>query len=81
MLLLSNPPKLVYDETGRLIEVILSAKDYRVYLQTIATESDWASLPDYIQDAIDQLLIDEVRSKKAMAVDFEAVVSGQTNGA
>lgn len=81
MLLLSNPPKLVYDETGRLIEVILSAKDYRVYLQTVATESDWASLPDYIQDAIDQLLIDEVRSEKTTAVDFEAVVSGQTNGA
>ncbi len=81
MLLLSNPPKLVYDETGHLIEVILSAKDYRVYLQTVATESDWASLPDYIQDAIDQLLIDEVRHEKSTVVDFEAVVSGQTNGA
>ncbi|HRQ41512.1 MAG TPA: hypothetical protein PLD25_26630 [Chloroflexota bacterium] len=81
MLLLSNPPKLVYDESGHLIEVILSAKDYRAYLQTVASESDWESLPAYLQDAIDQMLIDEVRSEKSATVDFDAVISGNVNGA
>ncbi|GIK55169.1 MAG: hypothetical protein BroJett015_08320 [Chloroflexota bacterium] len=81
MLLMSNPPKLVYDESGQLIEVILSAKDYRAYLQTVAAESDWESLPVYLQDAIDQMLIDEVRTEKHTVVDFDAVVSGKATGA
>ncbi len=80
MLVISNPPKLVYDESGHLIEVILSANDYRAYLQTVVAESDWESLPVYLQDAIDQMLIDEVRAEKASAVDFDAILHGKTNG-
>ncbi len=74
-------PKLVYDESGHLIEVILSAHDYRVYLQTVVTESDWEKLPGYLQDAIDQMLIDEVRREKTTAVDFEAILRGETSEA
>lgn len=81
MLLMSNPPKLVYDESGQLIEVILSARDYRTYLQTVTAESDWESLPVYLQDAIDQMLIDEVRAEKHAVVDFDVVVSGKATGA
>jgi hypothetical protein len=80
MLLMSNPPKLVYDETGQLIEVILSASDYRAYLQTVAAESDWESLPAYLQDAIDLMLIDEVRAEKPAVIDFDTVVSGKATG-
>ncbi len=61
MVIMANPPKLVYDDEGRLIEVIFSAEDYLAYLRGIAAEEDWESLPPHIQDAIDRMLIDEVR--------------------
>jgi hypothetical protein len=73
MLVISNPPKMVYDDAGHLIEVILSADDYRKYLREVASEADWEALPSYIQDAIDQMWIDEVRKEKAFAVDFDSL--------
>lgn len=62
MVVLANPPKMVYDEAGRLIEVILPAEDYLVYLQSLAAEADWETLPPHLQDAIDRMLIAEVRT-------------------
>ena len=62
MVLMANPPKLVYDDEGHLIEVILSAADYLAYLRGIAAQEDWESLPAHLQDAIDRMLIAEVRS-------------------
>lgn len=73
MLVISSPPKMVYDDAGHLIEVILSADDYRKYLRAVASEADWETLPSYIQDAIDQMLIDEARKEKAFAVDFDSL--------
>ena len=70
---IANPPKMVYDETGQLIEVILSAEDYLTYLRTVARDSDWETLPPHLQDAIDRMLIDEVRAEKATASDLAAV--------
>ena len=64
MVLMTNPPKLVYDESGRLIEVILTAGDYLAYLRSIVDEMDWESLPVHLQDAIDRMLIDDVRNEK-----------------
>jgi hypothetical protein len=73
MLVISNPPKMVYDDSGRLIEVILSADDYRQYLRAVASEADWETLPPYIQDAIDQMLIDEARIEKVSAVELDSL--------
>ncbi len=73
----ATSPKMVYDETGQLIEVILSAKDYIRYLRSLAEGRDWESLPHHIQDAIDQSLIDEVRLEKETAVSLESVLAGQ----
>ncbi|MDX1416849.1 MAG: hypothetical protein R3293_21785 [Candidatus Promineifilaceae bacterium] len=75
MIIMTNPPKLVYDDQGRLIEVILSAEDYLNYLRRIAAAEDWESLPAYLQDAIDRLLIDEVRSVDEKTFDLEAVLA------
>ena len=75
MVLIANPPKLVYDNEGRLIEVILSAEDYLAYLRGVATEEDWESLPPHLQDAIDRMLIDEVRSANEETIDLEALLA------
>jgi hypothetical protein len=75
MVLMSNPPKLVYDESGHLIEVIFPASDYLAYLRSVAEEEDWESLPAHLQDAIDRLLIDDVRTEKETAVDLMTVLA------
>jgi len=75
MVLMENPPKLVYDDKGRLIEVILSAEDYLTYLRGVAAEEDWDSLPAHLQDAIDRMLIDEVRSENEEAIDLEVLLA------
>lgn len=75
MVFLENPPKLVYDDDGHLIEVILSADDYLAYLRSLAAEADWETLPPHLQDAIDRLLIDDVRSEKEDAIDLETLLA------
>jgi hypothetical protein len=72
---LSTLPKLVYDETGELVEVILTAEDFRACLRTLMAEVDWESLPPYLQDAVDRLLIDEVRHEKENARDLDEILS------
>ena len=71
MVLMEKPPKLVYAESGQLVEVILSAQDYVAYLRTLAAHADWEALPQHLQDALDRLLIDDVRGEKESAVDLE----------
>lgn len=71
----TNPPKMVYDDTGQLVEVILSAKEYGHYLRFLMKEADWEMLPAHFQDAIDRLLIDEVRQEKDTAVSLESILS------
>ena len=73
-----RPPKLVYDDSGRLVEVILSAEDYIAYLRSLAADEDWDTLPDHLQDAVDRLLIDNVRDEKEIAFDLETVLRGAT---
>lgn len=75
MVLMANPPKLVYDDEGRLIEVILSAEDYLSYLRSVAAEEDWESLPSHLQDAIDRMLIDEVRSADEDVFDLDVLLA------
>ena len=78
MVHIKRPPKLVYDESGRLVEVILSAEDYMAYLRSLAAEEEWENLPEHLQDAVDRLLIDEVRFEKETALDLETVLGGVT---
>jgi hypothetical protein len=66
---------MVYDNTGQLIEVILSAEDYLAYLRVVAAEADWEALPPHLQDAIDRFLIDDVRGERESAFDLESVLS------
>ena len=80
MVLLRHPPKLVYDDNGRLIEVILAAEDFIAYLRSLAAETDWETLPEHLQDAIDRMLIDEVRSERAEAIDLENILKDNKNG-
>ena len=80
MVHIQHPPKLVYDDTGRLVEVILSAEDFIDYLRSLAAESDWETLPKHLQDAIDRMLIDEVRAEKETALDLEAILAGEGSG-
>ena len=75
MVPMAIPPKLVYDDEGRLIEVILSAEGYLAYLRSVAAEEDWVSLPPHLQDAIDRMLIDEVRSANEDTFDLEALLA------
>ncbi len=74
-LAIEHPPKMVYDETGTLVEVILSAEDFRTYLRTLLAEADWDTLPPHLQDAIDLLLVEEVRHEKETARDFDEILA------
>jgi hypothetical protein len=74
-MLMTTPPKLVYNDSGQLVEVILTADDFRAYLRTLADEKDWESLPVHLQDAIDQLLINDVRLERDEAVSLEDVLA------
>jgi hypothetical protein len=75
MVIMANPPKLVYNDEGRLIEVILSAEDYLAYLRDVMAEEDWETLPPHLQDAIDRMLIDEVRMADEETFDLEALLA------
>jgi hypothetical protein len=74
----TTPPKMVYDDTGQLVEVILSAREYLHYLHFLTKEADWETLPPHLQDAIDELLIGEVRDEKETAVPLEAILGRQS---
>ncbi len=74
MVLIKNPPKLVYDDSGRLVEVILSAEDFTAYIRSLMAEEDWETLPEHLRDAVDRLLIDDVRNEKKNAFDLDAVL-------
>jgi hypothetical protein len=73
--MIKNPPKLVYDDQGDLIEVIVTAADFKVYVQSLMATSDWELIPEHLQDAVDRLLIDEVRHEKEDAVDLQVLLT------
>lgn len=45
------------------MEVILSLEDYKAFLRVLATHMDWETLPPYLQDSIDRLLIEEAKAE------------------
>jgi hypothetical protein len=59
------PPKMVQNDRGEIVEVILSYADYKNFLQFLADYVDWELLPSYLQDAVDHLLAEEARIEQA----------------
>jgi hypothetical protein len=58
------PPKMVYNDQGEMVEVILSYADYKTFLHFLADYVDWEQLPPYLQDEVDHLLAEEARTEQ-----------------
>jgi len=58
------PPKIVHNDRGEKVEVILSYKDYEGFLRFLADYVDWELLPGFLQDAVDGLLVDEAKAEQ-----------------
>jgi len=58
------PPKIVHNDRGERVEVILSYEDYTTFLRFLADHIDWELLPGYLQDAVDVMLADEARAEQ-----------------
>jgi hypothetical protein len=58
------PPKMVQNDRGEIVEVILSYADYQTFLHFLADNVDWELLPKYLQDAVDHLLAEEARAEQ-----------------
>jgi hypothetical protein len=62
------PPKMVHNDRGETVEVILSYDEYKAFLRFLADYVDWESLPGYLQDAIDHLLAEEARAESGESI-------------
>jgi hypothetical protein len=69
-----HPPKMVFDARGELIEVIVSAEDFRVYVSAVLSDTPWDELPEHWQDAVDRLMIEDVLDERGDAVDLDSLV-------
>lgn len=69
-----DPPRYVQNERGETVEVIVSIEDYERYLRTLAKHADWATLPAYLQDAIDTLLAQEARTESGPSVPLQTAL-------
>ena len=75
-----HAPKMVFDEHDRLVEVIVSAEDFRTYLRSVIGDTPWDELPPPLQDAVDRLLIEDVRSETPDAVDVAELLADDGPG-
>ena len=72
---LSTTPRLVSDEKGRVVEVILGYEEYRNLLRLVARHADWETLPPYLQDAIDNVLADDALSEEGQALPLRQTLT------
>lgn len=72
---LSAPPRLVSDEKGQVVEVILNYADYKNFLRVLAQHADWETLPPYLQDAIDNLLADEAIAEGGSSIPLRQALA------
>lgn len=72
---LSTPPRLVSDERGQVVEVILNYADYERFLRVLAQHADWETLPPYLQDAIDNLLADEAIAEEGSSIPLHQALA------
>ncbi len=52
-------PRLIQNECGETIGVILAYADYQRFLHLLVAHEDWEELPSHLQDAVDNMLADE----------------------
>jgi hypothetical protein len=62
------PPKMVHNDQGEIVEVILSYDDYKTFLRFLANYVDWELLPSYLQDAVHHLLAEEARAESGESI-------------
>ncbi len=74
MVIFQHPVKLVHDDSGRLLEVIIAAEDFIAYLQYLAAETDWERLPEHLRDLIDGMIIDEILSERGEPLDLDTTL-------
>ena len=72
---LSRPPRLVSDQGGNVVEVILDYRNYTRYLRLLAEHADWDALPPYLQDAINNVLAEEAASEVRDSVPLAHILS------
>jgi hypothetical protein len=71
----SAPPRLVSDEKGQIVEVILGYEEYRNLLRLLAKHADWDTLSPSIQDAIDNFLADEALAEEGEAIPLRQALA------
>lgn len=64
---LAYPPRTIQGEHGDVVGVVLSRVDYRLFLRVLGAHADWEELPQYLQDAIDNMLADEALAEEGEA--------------
>lgn len=69
------PPRMIHDEEGSLVGVILAYADYQTFLRILAAYADWEELPPYLQDAIDNLLADEALAEAGESIPLRKVLA------
>ena len=71
-----HAPKMVFDEDDELVEVIISAADFRTYLRSVVGDTPWDELSPSLQDAVDRLLIDDVKGERGNVVALAQLLDG-----
>ena len=62
------PPKIVHNDRGEKVEVILNYDDYIAFLRFLADYVDWEILPGFLQDAVDHMLAEEARAEPGESI-------------
>lgn len=62
------PPKIVHNDRGEKVEVILNYDDYMAFLRFLADYVDWEILPGFLQDAVDHMLAEEARAEPGESI-------------
>ncbi len=70
-----NYPLTIRDEADEQIGVALPISYYREMLRLIAQHTDWEALPSYLQDAIDNMLVDEAEVEDGEFISLEALLA------
>jgi hypothetical protein len=62
------PPKIVHNDRGQKVEVILNYDDYMAFLRFLSDYVDWEILPGFLQDAVDHMLAEEARAEPGESI-------------
>lgn len=73
--MVSFSPRTIYDASGNLEGVILDYTEYKGLLSLLAHYVDWEDLPEYLQDAIDNLLADEAEAEDSEPITLSSILA------